>query len=70
MLEENPLYCKYSRKIFASEGAYNSYLKGKNFQKAKKWYESNFKVCFFAEVPNQLRIFVSLKLKLTAWHPS
>jgi hypothetical protein len=43
--DENPLWCRYSRKLFASEGAYNSYLKGKNFQKAKRWYETTYKVC-------------------------
>lgn len=42
--EENPLWCKYSRKLFASEGAYKGYLKGKNFQKAKKWHDTSYKV--------------------------
>ena len=33
---EKPLWCKYSRKLFANETAYASYLKGKSFQKAKR----------------------------------
>jgi len=41
--ESDPLYCKFSRRKFINETAYNSYIKGKNYKRAKNWYEAGFK---------------------------
>jgi len=57
--EERPFYCKYSRKVFGNEAAYNGYLKGKGFLKAKKWYESSYrKMCFLETKVNRLASFL------------
>lgn len=67
--DENPLWCKYSRKLFSSETAFNGYKKGKNFQKAQKWYETSYKnMCLLETKINRLASFLAEQIEGTREH--
>uniref|UniRef100_A0A6B2L385 Matrin-type domain-containing protein n=1 Tax=Arcella intermedia TaxID=1963864 RepID=A0A6B2L385_9EUKA len=48
--EANPLYCKYSKKLFKNEGSFQAYRSGKNFKKVKNFYETTYKQICCLEV--------------------
>eukprot|EP01123_Difflugia_compressa_P000764 TRINITY_DN10894_c0_g1_i1.p1 TRINITY_DN10894_c0_g1~~TRINITY_DN10894_c0_g1_i1.p1 ORF type:complete len:335 (+),score=70.16 TRINITY_DN10894_c0_g1_i1:87-1007(+) len=47
--EADPLYCKYTRKKFNSASVYQGYQQGKNYKRAKAWYETTYKQMMLVE---------------------
>lgn len=68
-LEESGLWCKFSQKQFANRAVFEGYQKGKNYQKAKKWYESTFKQICLAETKiERLAAFLEETIEATKEH--
>jgi len=64
--ESDPLFCKYSRKKFSSEVAYEGYLKGKNFKRAKTFYETVYREIMMYETKvNRLVGFLEEQIDAT-----
>jgi len=65
-LDDNPLWCKYSRRLFTNEKAFNGFRTGKNFVKAKKWYDTTYReACLLETKINRLSAFLSDQIEAT-----
>jgi len=47
--ESNPLWDKYSQKLFTNENAFKGYKNGKKFEKNVHWYNTSFKELMLLE---------------------
>jgi len=64
--ESDPFYCKYSRRKFVNESAYAGYIKGKNYKRAKTWYETGYKdIMLFETKINRLAGFLGEQIEAT-----
>jgi len=67
--EDGGLWCKYSQKQFGNKAAYEGYLKGKNFKKSQKWYETTFKsICLCETKIERLAAYLEEAVDATKEH--
>lgn len=67
--EESGLWCKYSQKQFSNQTTYDAFLKGKNFKKAQKWYDSTFKaICLNETKVDKLAALLEEAIENTKEH--